>query len=888
MKRILSLILTVSVVISMFIIPQSVYSADYESFEKELAILTDIGIVDSEFQKKNAEDKVTRGEYAKLICALINLSSGSSEFEVKFLDVPADETHFASIMTLEGLGYINGYSETEFLPNREITLTEAMKIVVRIMGYTYLANSQGGYPTGYQYTATNLGLTKGIKNNYNLSACFADIVKMLYNSLDIDIAKVTGVSDNGDKNYTIVEDENILTEYHKMQKTKGIVTANQLTGIMNYAPVPEDTISVDGVIYGVKDSGNMTLLGYEVELIYSIAEDGDDKIVSIVKAEKPEYTFELDIEDIYDQKDNTIIYEDDNGNIESITFDKSADIIYNGEKKSVDNKFFTTLSQGTVKFLKTSGGSYNVVIINDFKTMVVDTINENNKILTDRYTKVENNVTVKYTLDLSDDNKLVTIMDSNDKPVNFHYISSGDILTYAENENNVVVYVGGETVNGEISEVFVEDGVTCVKINDTAYKFNKEANERYSSVSASDPVKLSLDKFGNIAYVDILNKDGFERMFLVKLGEKELGADTSVFGKLYSTAGGLNSYDFAVNLNIDGSLVKDITKDKISAAMNENTEQMIEVKLDENNIITHIRIAREMSEIENTNIDGFVRTHKLGKRAYYEDPPSFERALYFNSSTRFIMIPKDLSNVKAEDISIGNKASLSNGDSYNLEAYNSSKNYTIPEDIIIRTESGTSSAPSIINETPVAVIKGSSVVQTEDGDIVTRVKYQSGYTEGYYYIDEGNIPSDSFKPTGSETAETVYANQVEEGDIVQLSKDNNGYIRAIKVYSDYSEGEYLDIFFNSNYKAGIFRSNIAKKNGNYLFVPHWYETAGNDMYGIFDLSEKTLSLDGIIVVEDRGTNPPLVRNGSSSDIEKGDNVVIHIAYAQFLGIIIFK
>ena len=71
-----------------------------------------------------------------------------------------------------------------------------------------------------------------------------------------------------------------------------------------------------------------------------------------------------------------------------------------------------------------------------------------------------------------------------------------------------------------------------------------------------------------------------------------------------------------------------------------------------------------------------------------------------------------------------------------------------------------------------------------------------------------------------------------------------------------------------------------------MFVPHWF-VDGED-YGVVYLREQTLSIGGISVVEQREGREPYIRAGSTADVEKGDRIVLHIAYGQLIGIIVYK
>ena len=290
----------------------------------------------------------------------------------------------------------------------------------------------GGYPAGYLACANDIGLSKGVVLSYTEPLKWGELVKLLSNALDIPLVDLIAVGEN--EKYQINPDVTLLTKYMKMQRAKGVVTANDLAGIQGNDAAPEGKISIDGIFYTPRSLKDRNLLGLQVSYIYKLDDDLEaHQIVSIVERNTKKMTVESSQ---YSRLvGNTVyFYRDDASSEQRVTFDVTADIIYNGERAVYSQELFDKVKTGTYEFISTTNSSYDLVIIRDYRVMTVGQIDRNNKILTD-----ERDTGIKISLD--DSEKTVLVYDANGKEVNFSFISTYDVLTYMDNENYIEVYV---------------------------------------------------------------------------------------------------------------------------------------------------------------------------------------------------------------------------------------------------------------------------------------------------------------------------------------------------------------------------------------------------------------------------------------------------------------
>ena len=138
------------------------------------------------------ENTITRAEMAVVLYRATYGDTRPDNEQTKFVDVP--QTHWASgyINQIANDGIINGISEKEFAPEANLTNEQALKMIVCMKNLKSEAESCGGYPNGYVFTAVRIGIMDDIEIAYSKNAdnsfqkqnaTRGDIALMLYNAL---------------------------------------------------------------------------------------------------------------------------------------------------------------------------------------------------------------------------------------------------------------------------------------------------------------------------------------------------------------------------------------------------------------------------------------------------------------------------------------------------------------------------------------------------------------------------------------------------------------------------------------------------------------------------------------------------------------------------------
>lgn len=199
MKRVLSLVLVIAMVLSSFTFafaaPKFDDIAD-TNYEEAIDTLFALGVITGyEDGTYRPERTVTRAEMAKLMVELLgygDLVAGSTS---NFADT---QGHWADqwIALAAGRGIVIGTGDGNFMPDATVTYDQVLTMLVRGLGYTDDSNELKGmtWPTNFKVKAAELNITK----NVNMSSNDADrggVAQAMYNALDQQLVKVNSDGD---------------------------------------------------------------------------------------------------------------------------------------------------------------------------------------------------------------------------------------------------------------------------------------------------------------------------------------------------------------------------------------------------------------------------------------------------------------------------------------------------------------------------------------------------------------------------------------------------------------------------------------------------------------------------------------------------------------------
>lgn len=201
MKRIVSLVLALSMVLSMFTFSfagESLKDVEGTKYEAAVEALIELGIVDGYPDGTYLPNNVvTRAELAKLLVIAYGLepAAEASASVTPFADA---NDHWASgyVNVSADYKFVNGYPDGSFQPNGTVTYAEAITMCLRVLGYANEIDSKGTWPTNYIAKAQDLKLMKDITfASYNDGAKRGDIALLIWNMLRTKMWQITSESE---------------------------------------------------------------------------------------------------------------------------------------------------------------------------------------------------------------------------------------------------------------------------------------------------------------------------------------------------------------------------------------------------------------------------------------------------------------------------------------------------------------------------------------------------------------------------------------------------------------------------------------------------------------------------------------------------------------------
>ena len=227
MKRVLSLILAISMVMSMFTFSfagstlKDVVDTDYEA---AVEALVELGIVNGyEDGTYRPEQNVSRAEMAKLLVVAAGLEPAAklAEGATKFADVNGG---WASgyVNVASEYGYVMGDPDGNFRPDDTVSYAEAATMALRVLGYKSVVEAKGTWPTNYIAKAEDLKLLEDITfSSYSDGAARGNVAILIWNMLTTKMWTVVGESEGDGLAY---KDAEVMLNIKFPDYKYGIVT----------------------------------------------------------------------------------------------------------------------------------------------------------------------------------------------------------------------------------------------------------------------------------------------------------------------------------------------------------------------------------------------------------------------------------------------------------------------------------------------------------------------------------------------------------------------------------------------------------------------------------------------------------------------------------------
>ncbi len=860
-----------------------------------ISFMNNIGIYQGVTEEK-ATEALTRAEFAKIVVRVM----GGEEFLSQtprriFSDVLPEHDAAASIEYLYNRGIMAGYGQAEFKPDSPISLGEAIKVIVSLTGYAEFAEQQGGYPRGYYSVAASNDMIKGVGTGLEEQITYAGAAVMIQNVLESDkYLKVTGYQ--GSAPLFNREDNKAYMSYALgIYQYIGILEAYDNTSLYNARDeYKEGMVKIDGELLDASGVDVSKYLGMRIKVYYK-ADDTGYRIMHAVP-DKNTKMIEVKDDDIDEGTTKTRFQYNEKNSLRNAKISDDAIFIYNGKRLDIVADTDLIVRNGYVRLVSNNSGStYDVVVIKNYETFIVDKAVATDSILNFKYGRGS--------LDLGEEGVIKTVYWLEGEKADFSGISSGSVVSIAMSKNTVgdlfaEVMISNNKITGVAKSVYDNDYRRCVELDDeSVYEFTDEYEERLEA-GESNTYEPSVGNEGEF-YIDYFNRVAGYKIsagskdyaYVVKCWYDKDAEDGEM--RVFTKDGNFETYKLTDkvtvnNVKTDPDKIPEMLKaSNPDADPNKRTvNQLIICKASEDGVVKKIQIAEnKTSEKYYVASDeefvlhahpSRVDTDDTGKQTYaypgirfYKDMGYQYPFSFMSGKTIHFMIPTDKTNEKAYKVA----TKLSSTDVSvpgPVFAYDAGLGGALGAVVSNTEKSGKFGTPVIVDSVAKAV--------DEEGDVCTLIKFIGG--QSVYADDDVNYS----QPGDNWSSYADYSNtrieDLKRGDVIAYTTQNEKVLDLFVIVRVNDIGE-LRTDGQSIAESGNMIADVVSvsENGRTAMVYYYDNHEKRYFYQTMLVNSTTYRYD---------SSDGKVYNSSASDLQPGDRVLINSFWWSPKLIVIFR
>lgn len=883
MKKIISFyLIAVFLLVSFGSVVAAEPVADGASSNESIALLNDLNIFQG-IAQSDAQNTMTRAEFAEVVARVMGYTDSDAAPKRIFTDVPADHEAAASIQYLYDRNIMRGYGGAEFKPDSQITVEEAVKVAVSVIGYSQKAEWDGGWSAGYYSAARLNGLLGGVNDNREAPLTIADAAALMQNVLECDTTlTITGYRD-GEPIVEKLKGEMYMENVLGIHLYSGVVEGYGYTSLYGGDNEYGDTCEIGGEKFNLGNIDIESYLGIKVEAYYTLDKNNDGTLLHIAVS-KDNRIVCIEADDIAPSSTRSVFrYFDDDDREKTLNISSNALYIYNGKKLNAVADADLIPDSGSVTLISNDRDSlYDVVIIKDYITVVVEKVLAADTAINLKYDKGY--------LEFSEGSGIKASYYTDGAKTEFSSISAGSVLSIGFSKNLsgdklADVLISNNQVTGSAKSISGSDNEKKVVLNDdTEYSLTKEYMNRIKENQQSTYLpKLGeegifyIDYFGKLAAytVSVASKN---YAYVIASSYEELNEKAML--KLFTKDGIIDIYEVNDKFKLNGKPVKaDVLKDElVKTGENGTVNQLIICNINDDNKITDIKTAEDKTSTEYYNAaeDEFVLGAYISGNLRFYKNMGFDKPYCFvdNKSLQF-MIPEDKSNEK--EYSVASKLSSTDVTLRGpLYIYDTGLSGSIGAIVTGPGSSRSYSDSAVINDViqtideeemlcTAFVLAGGQTVMLDTDAAFENVKWRT--SGGFSYYDT-EAPKDS----------DVKLDDLKRGDVIQYSL-KNGKVNKIKLIVKADNIGPLRIDGDNIQRSGNMLTEIISvaENGRTALVR--YSNSDGELL-------QSMIVNGTVYRYDSETDK--IYNSSTADLRAGDKVLINSFWWSPRAVVIFR
>lgn len=825
------------------------------------------------------DGEITRAEFCTMIAKLLNMNTllTAENHEPVFADVPNDFWGAGAIYAMYGLGVVNGDENKNFNPGDNIIMQDAVKIIVSSLGYTIMAESDGGYPTGFINQANKLKLLKGVSDvlmTDNINRGTAAI--LMDNSLSIPVMYQTQY---GNQSTYTTDGTTALNKYYDIVEKSGVLTDVGYASVYAESQNSDDRFVLKNSDIMDKnckmgDVDMLPYLGMKVKIYMKYDKQGDEYAAVYLEADSVNKVTTVDYNDYNSMDENYIYYNGSDGREQRISINPNTKVIYNYKYETrvaiIDE--LPLRSCGYIKTISNGNGtsSADYIMVYDYDTYFIQSSSKLGNTFSDKYKGAVN-------LELDYADKVILSYDGDEAVFTNDYpISENDVLCIAKSSDGKIadIKIVIDKVVGEITNLNIAENEYTIAGN--TYKLSSYFVDSGRKIEVkSGEITAYLDISGNIIALS-------ESSSLEKYGYlQDVTTDGDIFGgtatmRIITETGKSEIIRVTSKSRLNGETA---TVDDFYNLV----PQLIRYTLRSEETIAELETAKD--HIGEVNTEDFTRNYISEYSKYFGDGLNIFASKYqLDSSTKVFIVPSKGDEIEKYEVS-GIDLLLSDT-AYNVELFDLRDDYRVGAVVVKKTTDD----GDIYNYSPVAVVINSGTYVNEDGEKCLSVMA---------YIN-GEVQEIKFDNSGAtdRTGNWLIDYQA------RTTENGKNPFGAGEVFQYSNRGEYCSAFRMFLTRDMIDNDKFYEKNlGDYgalseeLFYSEMYTGFGTIERKFSDkvllnadkltLWERTipLSAEQVYIYDRKSGN---VTVGDNTDVEMGMHMFSYLRYAAINTMLVIR
>lgn len=679
-------------------------------------------LADEGAEKLYPDGYMTRGKFADLLLGLLDAENVAAERA--FSDVDEEHPYYDSINKIAALGYIRGVGDGKFLPNNYITVQDAAACVINILGYSRIAESNGGYASGHMLVAKREELLTGLNDITHLTNGAA--ARFIKNVIRAEYYEIASVSANGEAVYNRIA-EGILAKTKKIYRGVGLVEGNDFTLVNSpNTSITVGAVKINGELFSTGKTYGRSMLGYECEYFYQDV-DGEKILLQILPYEKTEKTVIDSLNyNITKISTSAIVYENKaTAKEEELQLDNCR-IIYNNV--NLDGALSDVISypfKGRITYVE-NAASADTLFIENYRNIKVEAYDEVTGLLRDKISG-ETFDTSKWNffLTLDGENVLTTNVFMKNVDLGMLYISRNRQGTLTAR-----LIADTATVTGKVESID-SNGIATINGKEYTVDTTSVRSLGLDPVAAGLSATFAYNTYNEIVFYKVETNTGLQLGYLVKWGINNPGRfSEECYVKIIDRNDETNIYTFAESAKIDGKRYRkdDGMSDSVKASSeNAPVKYMLD---DSGNIKIFDSIYQgtnrgsdsdDMLILSSTTADNKL-TWSPEWSAFMDKSDNYRMKMVSDDNTVMFCTDGD-----EEDWSFKSLTDYSSFD-YNGKAYSSNANQNVIDVVVTTRKAASGNAVIVTFDEKSQVVNG-------DYEICTKITCHT-YNTTYQYIIE--------------------------------------------------------------------------------------------------------------------------------------------------------